>query len=362
MLIQNAEIFAAGQWPGQGANGLTFTEADLDGIVSSFTSLDLKGRIPLKMGHDGEDARTSDTAPALGWVTALRRDGNKLLADIQLTSDKLAEMIKAGAYKFVSVELLRNVQAHTRQIPWVLDAVALLGATAPAVGILKDLQASMQFRARRSPLRGERLAFKRENVNPHGERHDMEQKDVEALVAKAVKDANDATTAKFTTEIAGLKGKLDTSEADAAKARAEAHRMAVMAPIENGMRDGLINGAAKDQFVKMNAVTDDTKVLLVKPAMAEEFVKDAAELARFKGPGAPKRKASAGAQEPSLTDMSTAAVVDFRIEERVIKIGGKLNDYPTLENARRHVLNTDPDLAKQYFASHSAQYVPPSAQ
>jgi hypothetical protein len=36
--------------------------------------------------------------------------------------------------------LLKDVQADTRKIPWVLDAVALLGATQPAIGILRSLQ------------------------------------------------------------------------------------------------------------------------------------------------------------------------------------------------------------------------------
>jgi hypothetical protein len=161
MLIHDVEIFETGSWPGQGAKGVTFGEAELDQIVASFNTLGLSGRVPLKLGHDGTDARVSDSAPALGWVESIKRAGNKLLADIKLTSDKLAEGIKSGAYKFVSIELLRNVVAHTRQIPWVLDAVALLGATPPAVGTLKSLAESMgAFRAATPAFQfAERLSF-----------------------------------------------------------------------------------------------------------------------------------------------------------------------------------------------------------
>ena len=365
MLIKDAEIFAAGQWPGQGATGVSFSEADLDSIVTSFNSLGLRGRVPLKMGHDGADARTSDSAPALGWVESVRREGNKLLADIKLTSDKLAEMIRAGAYKFVSIELLRNVQAHTRQIPWVLDAVALLGATAPAVGILKDLQTSMQsFRVRRSPLRGERLAFKRgDATQPTGVKQDMDEAQVQAAIAKAVKEATDATTAKFTAELAGIKTKLDTSEADAAKARAQAHRFAVLAPIEAGIAAGLINAAAKDKFTQLNQLADDAKVMLTSAAQAEAFVKDAKDLPQFKGPGAPKRTASGAAnEEANFTDMTTAQVVTFKVEQRVLATGDKITDFDALERAQRHVFSTDKHLAQQYFSDPQALYEAPAVK
>lgn len=362
-LIKDAEIFATGMWPGQGAAGITFTEADLDGVVMAFNTLGLRGRVPLKMGHDGADARTDDSAPALGWIEAVRREGTKLLADIRLTSDKLAGMIRAGAYKFVSVEMLRNVQAHTRLIPWVLDAVALLGATTPAVGILKDLQASMQMSRRAGVrLRGERLAFKRESVNTHGDDKDMDEAQVQALVDKAVKKATDDTSTKFTAEVATLKTKLDASEADTAKARAEAHRVTLMAPIEAAIRDGVINAAAKDKFVQMNAVADDAKVLLTKPAAAEEFVKDVKDMERYKGPGGTRRKASASGDDDvaKLATMTCANVVTFKVEKDVVARGGKLSCFADLETSNQRVLAQDKDLALQYFTNPSALYEPPT--
>lgn len=152
--LEGAEIFATGQH-----NGLEFTEADLDGIVRSFEVLDLAGRIPLKFGHEGDDAR--DGAPALGWVTRVWREGRKLLADFAGIPGAVFDAIQAGLYKFVSVELLRDVKAGTREIPFVLDAVALLGKTAPAVGTLKDLQS---LTMRRPALQfAERVAFTRDD-------------------------------------------------------------------------------------------------------------------------------------------------------------------------------------------------------
>lgn len=364
-LIRNAEIFAAGQWPAQGANGMTFTESDLDGIVNSFNSLGLKGRIPLKMGHEGEDPRTPDGAPALGWVEAVHREGNKLLADIRLTSDKLAEMIKAGAYKFVSIELLRNVQAHTRQIPWVLDAVAILGATAPAVGILKDLQTSMSaFRVRRSSLRGTRLAFKRESANQHGDSTDMDDAAVQAAIDKAVKKATEDLSTKFTAQVSELNTKLASSEAETEKARAAAHRFAVLAPIEAGIKSGLVNAAARDQFKKLHGVDDDKLVMKATVAMADEWIAEVKDVPKFKGPGETKKKVlnTAETDDPAkLATMTRADVVTFYVEKEVRAMGGKVTVFADLEAANKRVLARNRDLALQYFDDPSKLYEPPTA-
>lgn len=156
--IKRAEIFATGLWPS--SPPINLGESDLDSIVASFEALSLSGRVPLKLGHKGKDTRYDDGAPALGWIDRIWREGDRLLADIKDIPKVVYDGIKNGLYKFVSVELLKDVKADTRRIPWVLDAVALLGATQPAVGILKDLQSLTM--ARRPQLQfAERLTFSR---------------------------------------------------------------------------------------------------------------------------------------------------------------------------------------------------------
>ncbi len=124
--LQGVEIFQSGIW-----NGRQFGEGDLDGIVKSFDVLGLGGRIPLKLGHNAEHPLT-DGQPALGWVERIWREGKTLMADFRDVPSVIYDAIKRGLYKFVSVELLRDVQADTRTIPLVLDAVALLGSDVPA--------------------------------------------------------------------------------------------------------------------------------------------------------------------------------------------------------------------------------------
>jgi hypothetical protein len=154
-ILKGAEIFAEGTH-----NGITFTGDDIAKIVSSFETLGLSDRVPLKLSHDGPDARTSmESKYALGWVKRVWRDGSKLLADLEIPQ-KVADAIKNGYLRFVSVELLKGVQAGTRRIPWTLDAVALLGNEQPAVGDLLGLQALMT----RTPLQFEsRTTFSRTN-------------------------------------------------------------------------------------------------------------------------------------------------------------------------------------------------------
>ncbi len=136
--LKGQEVFAAGIW-----NGTQFSEADLDAMVQSFEALGLAGRVPLKFGHDSPKP---DGQPSLGWVSRVWREGKRLLADFSHVPDKVVQLIKDKAYRHVSVELLRNVKAGTREIPWTLDAVALLGADQPAVGILKELTVGMSSR------------------------------------------------------------------------------------------------------------------------------------------------------------------------------------------------------------------------
>jgi hypothetical protein len=175
--LAGAELFASGSW-----NGRPFSNTDLDSIVSSFDALSLAGRVPLKLTHEGPDPRDDlDTKYALGWVRKVWRDGDILKGDLEVP-DKVHSAIADGYLRFVSVELLRNTKVDTRVMPWILDAVALLGADQPAVGILKDLQALTMRRSVTAPLQCEsRAVFKRDSNS--SEKLSMTEQEIAKLQA-----------------------------------------------------------------------------------------------------------------------------------------------------------------------------------
>lgn len=137
--LTDVEIFATGRW-----NGDAYTIEDLDEMVNASTKLPLKS--PVKLGHSETQAwfGQEDGAPALGWVTNLRRRGEKLLADLVGVPTALVNLIRNGNYRTKSAEIYwnyRNPADPAGKIwPRVLKAVSLLGADLPAVTNLEELQ------------------------------------------------------------------------------------------------------------------------------------------------------------------------------------------------------------------------------
>lgn len=129
------EVFSVGTW-----NGDKYTEKDLDSMVSNFDILKSRVKPILKIGH--EDSKWKDGMPSLGWATALKREGNKLIASFKEVPKLIYDLIKSGRYKRVSSEIYWNFKDSTGNIfNRVLSGVALLGADIPAVDNLADLTA-----------------------------------------------------------------------------------------------------------------------------------------------------------------------------------------------------------------------------
>jgi len=276
MDIKNVELFRTGRW-----NDIkTFTEADLDAMVESFTELTMAGRVPLKFGHNEEQPFT-DGQPALGWVSRLWRDGEMLFADFTSMPRVVYDAVKAGLHKFVSVELLRDVAHGGREFPWVLSAVALLGADIPAVSGLKDLQALAM--SRRGALRsGARVTFTRD-VSTNGGRKtmadDKEKVELSALTARV-----DALTGKletFSTENATLKAdnKRLKDEADAREKvikteKVTAQRAAIGLKFKAAIDDKLILPSTQERYQRGPEYKSDETVLGIKLDDVDAFIKD----------------------------------------------------------------------------------------
>lgn len=140
--IHGVEIFSTGTHA-----GITWTERDLRDMADNFSRLRDFIRPPLKLGHDTKQVLDqSDGQPALGWISALRVEKDKLVADFSDVPSELVTAINARRYARVSAEIYpawqdtsteRNLQ--TGVTGSVIAACALLGGEIPECKNLKDL-------------------------------------------------------------------------------------------------------------------------------------------------------------------------------------------------------------------------------
>lgn len=126
--IRDVEVFRAGVW-----NQDTYTTADLDEMVRAFHELDFRPAV--KLGHDEKAG-----GPAYGFVTALRRIGDKLVATLSDIPGEIYGMIKRHAFDRVSSEIAWNMRRAGKVYKRVLRATALLGHEIPAVVGLRPLR------------------------------------------------------------------------------------------------------------------------------------------------------------------------------------------------------------------------------
>ncbi|KKL62145.1 hypothetical protein LCGC14_2188110, partial [marine sediment metagenome] len=130
--------------------GCEFTEEQLDLVVSAYWATKGKLDPPLKLGHDEDQALVQeDGYPAAGWVANLRRVGDRMYADLMNVPKRVAELIRAGAYKHLSIELNKDFSVDETKYPMMLTGLALLGADLPAVdslGGIADLYQSLHLK------------------------------------------------------------------------------------------------------------------------------------------------------------------------------------------------------------------------
>jgi hypothetical protein len=126
------EVFRTGDY---GAKG-SYTEADLDRIAASYDPT--VHQAPLTIGHPEHDK------PAYGWVSALKREGSKLLARFSQVHGEFKDRIERGLYKTRSVSLYRALGGGL-----YLRHVGFLGAMPPEVKGLSALPAFVEREAER---------------------------------------------------------------------------------------------------------------------------------------------------------------------------------------------------------------------
>lgn len=151
--LHDVDLLAVGTWKGEPSDLTIEDEADLDGIVVAFNEMRANPGLnydpPVKLGHDeGQKLIQRDGMPAVGWIRGLKRVGRKLVASvIEDVPAKVAELIKAGAYKYVSSEIYEDYKVGEKTYPFVLRAVSLLGGDVPAVKSINDILNQYQVTA-----------------------------------------------------------------------------------------------------------------------------------------------------------------------------------------------------------------------
>lgn len=345
MDLKGAEIMGTGDADGR---GVTFTLDSLHSIANAFSGLGLKGRVPLKFGHGDKNQPFTEGAPALGWVDRVWVEGEKLMADFTDMPEIVYNAVKRGLYKFVSVELLQNVQAGTRRIPWVLDAVALLGADQPAFGNLKDLQ-SLTLRRGSTLSGGTRVSFKRAKfTTTTTEGKQMDQAEVQALIDKAV----GTVTQKFTADIekinADNKAALDAKDAELKKVQCTNHRKEVLAVFNVAIEEGRIEPAIRERFEKLTKLANDERVLEVSLEDAKAFIKDNEKEPAKRKSSKFSTKGNGGADDEEVTGTPIE-----QLGELANRLCLSRNQDPTkfeFKNAAiKDILRTNKELAKSYF-------------
>jgi len=119
------EVFRSGSYP-QG----DFTEQDIDEIVETYNPQ--LHEAPATIGHP------KPTEPAWGWVEALKREGQLLLAKFRQVAPQFQQWLREGRFKKRSVRLSPHI------IPGrlYLESVGWLGAMPPQVKGLADVALS----------------------------------------------------------------------------------------------------------------------------------------------------------------------------------------------------------------------------
>ena len=115
-------IFRTGTHTDSQGNEKTWTEGDLDVIVSKYKPAEHEA--PEVIGHPEHNA------PAWGWVEGLKREGQTLFAKMKNRVPEFVDMVRKGLFKKRSISLYPDMTL--RHVGW-------LGAMPPAVKGLPDV-------------------------------------------------------------------------------------------------------------------------------------------------------------------------------------------------------------------------------
>lgn len=347
-----AEIFAVGTWN----KTWKFATQDLHDIAANFEALGDNHHVPLKFGHNEKQPMT-DGYPALGWVSKVWVENDRLMAEFENVPTVVKKAFDAKLYRHVSVELDVDVEHRGKKYKYVLSAVALLGADIPAVNTLADLTHYLDGGERLAASRREVFSAVQGNLTTEPEEgKDMTKEDLE----KAIKDAVAPLEAKFTAaagELAAANAKIKqledekaASEKAAAAGKVKMHRESLVSKLEAAVKDKRLTPAQREGAVKFMRLSDDAAVMATTPEQVDEYitingtkVKMSAEQGRGGGTGGKDDSEGERQWDDAGTEI-TARAKKLQAED------GKLS----FSAARDRVMEGDPELAKAWLLDEQA--------
>jgi hypothetical protein len=216
-LPDGIEIFRAGRHMDDAGAVHHFSEADVDGMAASYNPA--LREAPLTVGHP------KDNLPAYGWVKAVGRNANGVLAITPHNVEpQFAEMVAARRFPKRSASFYPP-QSPNNPTPgkWYLRHVAFLGAQAPAIAGLKDIQFSEDDA-------GGAVSFSETTAEPSPQEPDDMSKELQAQLdeANAQLAAEKTARAKADADAAAAKKTAEAAQAETASfaERARADRKA----------------------------------------------------------------------------------------------------------------------------------------
>jgi hypothetical protein len=113
-------IMRPGTFPGSDGIPVTFSDADLDGVVNSYDPV--RDPAPLVVGEPQMDD------PAYGWVSRLQRSGDRIVATVKHLDAGLRDAVKSGGYPQVRVNLYRpDSGSNPKPGQWYLRHIGFSG-------------------------------------------------------------------------------------------------------------------------------------------------------------------------------------------------------------------------------------------
>ena len=332
-LDHDFEIFSVGTW-----NGDKYSVDDLDEMVRNFDALTEQVKPPLKLGHDdaGVNMKLKGGQPALGWVKALKRVGEKLVATVTGMPEIVAKAIEKGLYKRVSSEIYWNLKLGDKTYKRVLSAVALLGATIPAVTNLKDLEVFLsQSMLDAASFDGcKAYSFDTDSNGQITRSNDMDEEKIRKEYEQKLADEKKAREA--------AEQKLAEFEAERVKKLKEDRTGELKAFCEEQVKAGKMTPAQRDVITAKHAYADEGGVSIPFDALKEFMDKGGKQLPV--GEKGHDKKDGGGESGDFKTVFEEAdAVIKKHMTDKKV----------SYSEAFRAVLAEDKDLAERYLkATH----------